>query len=1023
MRGRYLRAQNNAGASGATSGDGGLTTFQALACSDLAVTPALDPLLAARYALMDYVLGPSFACYIGCRYGLNDTAVHAYVVASASSGEDPLHNIFLPPAAKVFPDLCLPCSTRPCTPFAGRFRPLVFQACGPSCLITPDACLEPDGVSSNDGCSAACTNLPAAHASFLTGAAVTGDARGCAFACTEAGYHLSDDGTNCVACAACPPLHVPITPCYPTSRTADVCMPCPAITGGRPSVWVVLNATAGRCAYDCQAGFYPNADASLCLPCSGLNGLPCPVGTFRDVATCARTQSEPRCAACTAPADVTFATNGWPVDADNCSGACNAGYHTLRLDRDEYVPDSVALSVWALRCRACTLFDTVPCHGRCPPGHYRDRGVVLDTTEGACKLCLTHDDCPAGQYAPPCDGNTTANVQCQPCPALPDPTARVYVPFGATRTEAGQHGLLRFMGAGSACPSACAPNFVLAADRLACVRCDAPSACPPASVPGQPTPCDFRYAHWNATPAPMWWQPAFTPAFLRGLSLRVNGVDYTRAGACWACALGLGTLDQTGTDLCQLLPGFGLPAAMQQERTPIPTLGDALILSMREPHMPVPPWISQAEAPQRRLLVNLPRRRLAAAAPTALAVVPYGYYNDGTTPYASGCPPGTSTRGTGNTAVSACECLPGHYNQSRTRAGGCVPCPVDTFRNALMLPATACAPCPVGETTFTLVGQSACACRAGSFRRTLPNNTLAANCQPCLPGFFCTPCFDGQPSCPPTGVWLIPCMPGGTSPPGSGSLLNCTCPGRARLLRPGFSLDSATQTLTPSNAAFYCLDVPPNAVFVGGALRCRDGWTPVFAPGAPDQLQGCSLCGAGRYANASAPPLQCRACPVGTFMDRTDAVGACTPCGAGLTTLAEGAGKLTDCTCPPGTRPDPLTQRCQGCALGQYPTPDRTACVPCPAGMTSGVGALNVSDCMCEPGLFLRAGACVPCPIGTYAARAGLRAACTACGPNRVTAGFGARAPSECFCAPGFTAVSGVLCRNASLLLAAPALA
>ena len=77
MRGHYLQAQNKAGL-GAADAASGMTNFQALACTDLAVTPALDPLLAARYSLMDYVLGPSFACYVGCRYGLNNTAVHAY---------------------------------------------------------------------------------------------------------------------------------------------------------------------------------------------------------------------------------------------------------------------------------------------------------------------------------------------------------------------------------------------------------------------------------------------------------------------------------------------------------------------------------------------------------------------------------------------------------------------------------------------------------------------------------------------------------------------------------------------------------------------------------------------------------------------------------------------------------------------------------------------------------------------------------------------------------------------------------
>ena len=1021
MRGHYLAAQTTAGA--ASAGDG-LTTFQALACSDLA---------GGYYPLLDYVTGPTFACYVGCRYGLNDTAMHAYVLAYAGVGEDPLHNIFWPATAKTFPGLCLACSTRPCTPFAGRYRPLVDAGCGPACLITPDACTEPDGVTSNDGCSRDCTNLPAAHASFLTGAASTGDAGGCAFACTDPGYHLSDDGTDCVACGDCPPLSVPVPPCYPTSRTADVCRPCPAIVGGRPQAWRAVNATAGRCTYACQTGFYPNPDASLCLPCAGLNDAPpCPAGTFRDVAACVRTQQAPACAACTAPvtadgfAHMSFTGRGQPADADNCSGACDAGYHTLTLAGNAYVADSAVASVWALQCRACTLFDTVPCHGACAPGHYRDRAVASDTTPGACKPCITHDDCAPGFYAPPCGGNSSANVHCMPCAPLP--TERVYVPFGATRTEAAQHGLLRFEGPTTdACPSACAPNYVLSSSAGACVRCPAfaLTGCPPSAVgPGEPTACDFRYAHWNATPGPMWWQPASTPPSLRGLTTRIDGT-YTRAGHCWACALGLGTLDGSGQDLCELLPGYGRPSAMQQERVAIPTLGPDVVLSMREPRMPVPAWLQQAAShqpsvSQRRLLLTLSSSRRLMQSEEALAAVPYGYYNDGTTPYASQCPPGASTRTTGNSAVDACECLPGYYNRSQTRLGGCAPCPVDTYRHVLMLPASACTPCPANETTFGLLAQSACACRAGGFRRSsspsADNNTITSNCQPCLEGFFCVPCYEGQPSCPASHVWLVPCMPGGTSPPGSSSLLNCTCPGRARLLRPGYSLTSATQTIVPSNDAFYCLDVPPNAVFVDGALACRRGWTPVYAASAPDQLQGCSLCGSGHFASAETPPIVCTPCPVGSYMDRADAVGACTPCGAGLTTLAAGASRATDCTCPAGTRRDPLTQRCDGCALGQYPSPDRSACLACPDGMTTGVGALNVSDCVCGPGYFYSADVCVPCPKGTYAARAGLRAACTSCGVNRVTAGVGARAPSECYCAPGFTAVSGVLCRNSSLL-------
>jgi len=58
--------------------------------------------------------------------------------------------------------------------------------------------------------------------------------------------------------------------------------------------------------------------------------------------------------------------------------------------------------------------------------------------------------------------------------------------------------------------------------------------------------------------------------------VKKEGVKYNRAGLCWACPVGTGTL-QGDDDLCLVLPGYGRQMALP-ERIPIPTLGKDLYL-------------------------------------------------------------------------------------------------------------------------------------------------------------------------------------------------------------------------------------------------------------------------------------------------------------------------------------------------------------------------------------------------------------------------------------------------------------
>jgi hypothetical protein len=1038
--GKYLESLSSAmvGSNGITPE--GLVTVNERACDWLTPKDAT----CVDYARMAYVTGNLPICYVGCRYGIDETAVRLYEYDDKV--EAPYSNVFRADQAVCRlnqSSLCLPCPQGVCE-IVGRYRPYDAgqTTCGPSCMLRADGCKEPDG-RDNQGCIGQCTGLPA-NAYFVGGAAQMNGSDQCPFAClgspdgVRPGYHLSDDGRACLLCGTCPggPQYVPLTPCLPHQRTRDVCRLCAEVEGGVPTG---VNATTGQCTYACQRGYYHAAENAMqpCRRCDALNEEACPMGTFRNVTACASEGIAPPCAPCSLPVDlgrlwyelptradrarlVTFHSAGIPAAEDRCNATCNVGLHSRVKSTGAYV--STAVSVHDLQCVPCGSEGTatLTCHGTCSVHQYRDQRVTNGLTDGACKPCTRSADCPRlGYYAPQCSGNGTGDVACQPCDErrLYDGSerTRAFVPYGVSRNAIATVVALP----DGACPMACLPNRVRDPVTGACVRCGAPAEECAAQMmpPGQPTPCDFMWAHWNASNGPMWWAAASTPPFLRGLRPLEDGVSYIRAGRCWACPYGWGVRDK---DVCELLPGFG--AASEERRltvrVPIPTRAQDVVFSMREPRRYALSRGNPIGQRRRRLLTvsansSSSSTSLAVAAPLAkLAPLPVGYYNDGSSPYTLSCPSGMSTRTTGSVNVRACECLPGHSNTS----GRCEPCPPNTYRSVLMPVAEGCVACaPGSETTFGLEGQSACACAPGWVRGG--NGLMPNACAPCPANHFCLPCTDAV--CPPFNTWVVPCMAGGTAPPGSASLLNCTCPQQERLLRPRYTKEQLQNA--PSNAGLYCAPRPPNTYYDAQTLtvRCLPGWTAVYAPGGTKLLVGCQLCGQGMYAartpmiNQSTPT--CLKCPIGTYMERTDAIGGCDACEGRQTTLGDGTTSAAGCTCPRGTRRDPNTQRCVGCALGEYATADRMGCEACPAGKTSFVGASNATDCVCDPGSYATGGGlCAPCPKGAFAATAGM-ARCTSCGAHRTTAGEGARSTAACFCEPGYVTVSGVLCVDSAL--------
>ena len=308
---------------------------------------------------------------------------------------------------------------------------------------------------------------------------------------------------------------------------------------------------------------------------------------------------------------------------------------------------------------------------------------------------------------------------------------------------------------------------------------------------------------------------------------------------------------------------------------------------------------------------------------------------------------------------------------------------------------TECVACPLGETTFGKMGATACGCVAGTRRRQ-----GGGVCEPCPPDTYCFPCWDTQLECLNDEVNLFNCFRFSTSPPGSSSILNCTCAsGLAKLVRRSSLLND-----------YYCLRPPPNSVYdpVLQQIVCLPGWNSTWRE---NQLVACTLCKPGFYFYNSE---KCMACPKGTYTAVSDTKDECTPCPPSLTTLATGATNVADCGCPP-----PLVVAseggCQSCATTEFY--DNGKCSQCPPHSI----LMATAGCICVPGYQSSAEGCIECPVGTFSAHASDNP-CATCPEGSTTALPGAERRSRCgekaaLCLPGYTFVGPGLCRADALLV------
>lgn len=1069
--GKYLAVKSLAGSTPYATQAGTLFSVEGISCEDLS---------ADVVNLVDYVIGPTYECYLGCKYGIatggNGFREYLNNYSVVLSNENPYNNIFYPRLASFVwaSKICLACPLTACP--MGKYRPEYSPGCGPPCGLPGyrQTCSTP---TPNQGCIGTCTS-PTAGAIISGGAFGLGNQSSCPWTCSY-GYHLNEDETTgCTPCTTniCESGYVlvPTDQCMTHHKKADICKRCSIIEGGTAVGW---NNQTRLCTYSCFTGYYATFGASTCGSCA-FSPSECPIGTYRDLESCYLKGVEPLCSSCSTSSSqsglLSFTTHGG-TSKDNCSGLCIAGYHTL-LDNTNtpptYVSDTqggVGLPISQIKCAICKIDDTVPCHGKCSYGHFRNTSVTLDTTPGACVLCTTNVQCGAGKYAPICSGNGTSDVGCHACNQsilIQDgQIVRDFVSYEVQQKFATT--AIVYPSVPHNCPSVCIANYVQTSESGGVAKCTscksfvqqkgciAETKPPSAYGPLQPTPCDFIYSHWNATPGLVWWD--FTPSFLPPSYIKNSAKQYNRGGFCWACPVGMGTL-AGDPDLCMLLPGYGrVTSTPLTARVAIPTLDEDLYLTFQEPRPYFASLVSVMQQGGRRLLssanrsITLPRyqvhdekkgeltkissqqaisidlkNELSGSAAATITQgggtkCAYGWYKMGSgVGDCMACPFGTSTISEGSYDISQCLCSPGWYRIKATgKSNGtnntadnghhmaCIPCETNTFRPAATVGEEGCLQCPANETTHGRKNSTRCSCIPGFVRNY---KFTPPRCVPCDEGTYCEPCFDGQTNCPAEGVQITSCFPNSTSPLGSTSILNCTClSGLAPFI-------TATSSLSFS---YYCASVPPTAIYdpQNKKVGCKRGWTEQWSSATStstgQQLLGCTLCELGYYAKddpSLLPPytLTCLPCPKGSFAASKDVIGNCTRCLYPQTTMFETSTSPESCGCPHPTIKG-AGGGCIGCLSNQYLLAG--TCANCPAYSISNVGATSVLDCLCMPGYGTIPEevkkSCKICPVGQYSTAAS-NAKCKLCPIGSTTKGLGSKSIMECgatadLCLAGYT--------------------
>jgi len=981
-------------------------------------------------------------CYVGCKFGLNERGLIEYQNLYGSSvGENPRNNVFYTRMLEKAKVVCMRCPLEPC-PF-GLYRPRwENSSCGPPCFL--DSALCPVGDKS--GCVRSCDLQPAN--SVVIGGSRELDGRTCDWQC-QIGYFLKDDNSGCLSClneTNCAEGYVPVqvAECMPTHYNVDVCKRCEFVEGGTAISW---DRMRGKCIYRCARGYYGVDASTNCLPCrTNLSMQRCAIGEYRDVDSCFLNGSVPDCKPCYVNTDslgiVSFHTDGG-YSAMECVATCHAGYNAYFRHNEELVPvRTVRTFSPNISCRLCRVDSGLPCQGLCSGGRFRNMSAADGDLNG-CVKCKDRFSCQAGFFTEYCTGNGTSDARCIACDPklLIDPITnskvRIFVP-----NDRPNQGV---------CPTACIVNHV--AFNGTCIpcaqyvkevkKCDQMTKVSSFYTVGQPLPCDFVYSHWNASDNVAWWEPKYTPEFMR--EFIQSGSIQQRKDICWACPPGRGTFQGDG-DLCEVLPGYGKVSSEEIQRRSLivdPKALNLMTLDVRQP--------SRRVLQRRRLLQVSGQTNIGSG--LILQKCRVGYYKTRrNTDVCIPCPEGTSTIGEGSTSISSCRCLYGYRRQLERHFGDkydpnnisnelqmqinstflfeipCVPCSANTHRPLRISNELECSKCPPNETTFGKINATKCSCSHGFYR------SENGSCILCPENHFCIPCSDDDINCPPGNSFIESCFSNSTSKIGSSSVGNCTCvEGTFRLKRKRElyigSGESIIEVERKTKSNLYCLGSPPFAIYNKQSmmLECPRNWIALWDAG---RLVGCTLCRPGFYSvrDPSKPflingietymNLDCRVCPTGKYTSSSVAIGDCDSCPFQLTTTRNGSKSVDDCGCPAFKVLSSNGSVCLGCGKNEYF--QNETCVSCPPNSIIdariGMGT-SAEQCICDRGYFKDlSGKCSECPLGTYSPLAS-NAGCRKCPIGSTTAQIGSIFSNDCIvCLEGYTLIPTMRkCINSSI--------
>lgn len=267
------------------------------------------------------------------------------------------------------------------------------------------------------------------------------------------------------------------------------------------------------------------------------------------------------------------------------------------------------------------------------------------------------------------------------------------------------------------------------------------------------------------------------------------------------------------------------------------------------------------------------------------------------------CPAGMISSKSGSNSISQCsKCLEGTFSP-RIGATTCENCPVGTYYYGVgAYLASSCIVCPAGYScrfqkdlpsqcsmgTFSNFSATVCTnCPAGTFSNIIGKPT---NCNPCLPGTFspasgfttCQTCSEGYSSA--RGSKDCSICPAGTFASFSGSR-NCT-----RCSVGSFSVNPGSPSCTVCPKGY---EIKANSNLLGSNSL----------------INSCTACPVGKYKDVEGISEFCKPCPIGFYSSTTQSV-ACTYCGAGKTTAANGSSSVSSCIattakCPPIECPPP----------------------------------------------------------------------------------------------------------------------